>query len=129
MKLSEAFALLGTSTHGDDDEKYDRHRPRLRQDGSIAWSAADGNRIEQATAREVAQWVSTLEDNDDLTYAILSAGKRELHTIGRAVTMYVSDARVAFVLDKAKKPNERTVGHIRYPWIDAIIWQIGRAHV
>ena len=125
MKLSEAFALLGTSTHGDDDEKYDRHRPRLRQDGSIAWSAADGNRIEQATAREVAQWVSTLEDNDDLTYAILSAGKRELHTIGRAVTMYVSDARVAFVLDKAKKPNERTVGHIRYPWIDAIVWRQG----
>ncbi|MFF0492534.1 Clp protease N-terminal domain-containing protein [Nocardia sp. NPDC004068] len=73
--------------------------------------------------REIAQRVSTLEDNDDLTYAVLSAGRRDLHMIAAKSTMYVTDARIAFVQNKVKNPNERVVGHIRYPWVDAIVWR------
>ncbi|MCT7658032.1 hypothetical protein [Mycobacterium deserti] len=67
--------------------------------------------------------MSTLEDNDDLAHAVLSSGKRNLRTIGAKSTMYVTDARVAFVQDKVTSANERVVGHIRYPWVDAIIWR------
>lgn len=123
MKLSESFGLLSGSTLGDADSKYDRYCPRLHQDGSIAYSAIDGTPIESATVREVAQWVSTLEDNDDLTYALLSVGKRRLRTIGTKMTMHVTDARVVFIQNKVKSANERVVGHIRYPWVDAIVWQ------
>lgn len=123
MKLSEAFGLLGTSTLGDSASKYDRHLPRLNRDGSIALSDIDGSRIEAVHVREVAQWVSTIEDNDDLTHALLSAGKRKLRTYGKRLTMHVTDARVVFMEDKAKNPDERVVGHIRYPWIDAIVWR------
>ncbi|MFE7719306.1 Clp protease N-terminal domain-containing protein [Nocardia rhizosphaerihabitans] len=123
MKLSESFALLGISTAGDADNKYDRYLPRLRRDGSIAFGDVDGRRIESVRVREVAQWVSTLEDNDDLTYAILSAGKRDLRAICAKATMYVTDARVVFVQDKVKNPDQRVVGHLRYPWIDAILWR------
>ncbi|MBF6180206.1 Clp protease N-terminal domain-containing protein [Nocardia otitidiscaviarum] len=123
MKLSESFGLFGISTLGDADTKYDRYLPRLFRDGSIAFGDVDGSRIESVKVREVAQWVSTFEDNDDLTFAILSAGKRDLRTICTESTMYVTDARVAFVQDKVKNPNERIVGHVRYPWIDAVVWR------
>lgn len=128
MKLSESFGLFGTSTLGDADSKYDRYLPRLYRDGSIAFADFDGTRIESVRVREIAQWVSTFEDNDDLTYAVMSTGKRDLRTIGARSTMYVTDARVAFAQDKVKTPDERVVGHIRYPWIDAIVWrpQLGR---
>ncbi|MFD6106709.1 hypothetical protein ACFWFQ_29070, partial [Nocardia salmonicida] len=99
---------------------YDRYRPRLRWDGSIAFADVDGSRIESVRVREIAQRVSTFEDNDDFTHALLTAGKRDLRAFCAKATMYVTDARVAFVLDKVKKPDERVVGHIRYPWIDAI---------
>ncbi|WP_432793591.1 Clp protease N-terminal domain-containing protein [Rhodococcus ruber] len=123
MELSESFGLFGTSTLGDADSKYDRYLPRLYRDGSIAFADFDGSRIESVRVREVAQWVSTFEDNDDFTHAVMSTGKRNLRTIGTRSTMYVTDARVAFAQDKVKTPDERVVGHIRYPWIDAIVWR------
>ncbi|WP_016696317.1 Clp protease N-terminal domain-containing protein [Rhodococcus rhodochrous] len=124
MKLSESFGLFGTSIIGEADSKYDRYLPQLHRDGSIAFTEAfDGSRITSMRARRATQWVTTLEDNDDLTYALESAGKRELRTVGSRSTMYVTDARVIFVQDKMKSRHERIVGHIRYPWIDAIVWR------
>lgn len=125
MKLSESFGLLGTSTVGDSDSKYDRYRPRLERDGAIAFADVDGRRIESVSVRQVLQWVSTLEDNDDLTYALLSAGRRKLRTTGGRSTMYITDARVVFVQEKTNAPGERIVGHIRFPWVDAIVWRPG----
>ena len=127
MKLSESFRLLGTSTVGDSDSKYDRYRPRLDRDGAIAFGEVDGGRIESVSARGVLQWVTTLEDNDDLTYALLSAGKRRLRSTGARSTMYITDARVVFVQDKANPPGQRVVGHVRFPWVDAIVWRTGKA--
>lgn len=123
MELSESFALLGISTPGDADSKYDRYRPRLNWDGSIAFSDIDGRRIESTRVREIAQWVSTLEDNDDLTHAIVSMGERKLRTIGTKLTMYITDARIAFADDRGKSVDDRLVGHVRYPWVQAIVWR------
>lgn len=122
MELSEAYDLFGEATIGDADTKYSRYLPRLNTSGRIALEDVDG-RTHSIRAREVEQWVSTLEDNNDLTFAIQSAGKQRLKSFASRLTVLITDARVVFVQEKVKDPQRRTVGQIRFPWVSAIAWR------
>ncbi|MFI8774636.1 Clp protease N-terminal domain-containing protein [Gordonia sp. NPDC062954] len=122
MELSEAFCVLGTATPGDFASKFDRYIPRLHADGSVALAADDGIARAAGRTRELVHWVSTLEDDGDLTGLLLNYGKRDIQSLEKDLNVYLTDARIVFIANGEVRSG-RTVGHVRYPWVSAVSWR------
>lgn len=126
MKHDKAFAVLGTSTRGDSETSYDRYRPRLDSESSVVLSATDGQAIPIRRFLELTHTVTTHEDEGDLTAAILAFGQPHLqsHQNGN-LDAFLTDSRLIFANRTIGRGGRRQVGHIRYPWIDAVAWRPG----
>ncbi len=120
MDITQSHGAMAALNFGSAEQKYDRGSPQLNAGGRVELSPADGEVLARVGARGVVQYVSTLEDSEDLALMIRQMAKRECYFRLFDFTVTVTESRVFWEQEKLERPGVRMAGHIRYPWIRSV---------
>lgn len=121
--MAERHVVLTNSTLGSSDLYHDRRYPTLTASGEVVYGVEDGEVLGPYRVRANVQDTNLLPHHEtvpDLTTMVNMYAETE--TVYRlfGFDVYVTQARVIFVHDKELEPGTKTVGHIRYPWINSV---------
>ena len=115
--INESHAVVTQAAYGDAARYPDRIRPTLEPDGQIHMDPEDGRILADVKIRSVIQYVSTVENSEDLVEMMYGfARERNLLRMFH-FRLVVTEARLIWEQTKPASPPIKVVGHLRFPWI------------